>query len=338
MKKMFLVFVTVAYAMSVHSQKVALHSGGTVSIFNGTGALVSAYNQAVSGDTIYLPGGSFSVPAAVNKKLVIYGAGHYPDSSMATGKTIWNGNLSFGLDADQFVLEGLEVTGNITFPYDGVVDNVRISRCNIIGSFTMNGGFTTPSNNLILFNNVLGRNLDLSNAQNVLVANNIIGQGIYVSKGNSFLNNVFLDRSPYGYYEHFTGCDNNLIYNNVFYQHAPYGENGNNNDFRNNLFTHATPGLGTNPTSVNNYFGVAQSAVFVNSSSTSFSYQANYHLKNPSTYTGTDGTEIGIYGGTLYPWKEGALPSNPHIRSHSIAPATSNGLLNVQIEAAAQDN
>ncbi len=338
MKKTLLILATITFGLNVNAQKVALHSGGNVSIFNGTAALVDAYNQSVNGDTIYLPGGGFTAPSSVNKKLTVYGAGHYLDSTQVTGKTFWNGNLSFGVDADQFFIEGVEITGNITFPYNGVVDNVTIARCKINGSVAIEGTFATPSNNLLFYNNVIGQNMNLQNAQNALVNNNIIQKGVYYSKGNSFFNNVFLERSPSGYYEHFAGCDNNLIYNNVFYTYAYYGESGNNNDFRNNLYTTATPGLGTNPTSIGNYFSVSQTAIFVDISSSTFSYTANYHLQSPATYLGTDGTEIGIYGGVYNPYKEGAVPSTPHFQFQNIAPSTSNGLLNVQINAAAQEN
>jgi len=336
MKKTILILATAALGLNINAQKVALHSGGNVSIFNGTTALVDAYNQSVNGDTIYLPGGGFTAPTTINKKLTIYGAGHYVDSTQATGKTFWNGALNFGVDADQFTIEGVEITSGVTFPYNGVVDNVTIAFCKINGTISITGTFATPSNNLLLRNNVIVQNIDFENVQNALVANNIIGQGVYRSKGNSFYNNVFINRSPSGYYEHFAGCDNNLIYNNVFYTVASYGESGNNNDFRNNLFTTATPGLGTNPTSIANYFSVTQSDIFVNVSSTVFSYTADYHLQSPAMYTGTDDSQIGIYGGVYYPYKEGAVPSNPHIQLQNIAPSTTNGLLNVQIKAAAK--
>ena len=337
MKKITLLLSAVAITLCVNAQKVALHSAGSVTIFNGTSALVDAYNQSVNGDTIYLPGGGFTAPGTINKKLTIYGAGHYAESTQATGKTFWNGALNFGADADQFTIEGVEITSSVTFLYNGVVDNVTIARCKINGGISITGTFATPSNNLLLYNNVITQNIEFENAQNVLVANNIIGQGVYRSKGNSFFNNVFINKSSGGYYEHFAGCDNNTIHNNVFYVPSSYGENGNNNDFRNNLYTN-TESLGTNPTSIGNYFNVTQSAIFVNVNSTVFSYTADYHLQSPATYIGTDGSQIGIYGGVYYPYKEGAVPSNPHFQFQSIAPTTNNGLLNVEIKAAAQDN
>lgn len=336
MKKTFLILAVTMFSIVLFAQKVALHSAGTVSVFNGTSALLNAYNQAVSGDTIYLPGGGFTAPSSVNKQLMVYGAGHSIDSTLATGKTFWNGNLNFGIDADNFSIEGVEITGNVTFPANGVVDYVSISRCKINGGINITGSLTTPSNNLLLKNNVITQNIDFENAQNTLVVNNIIDRGVYRSRGNSFFNNIFLGRSNGGYYEHFGDCDNNLIYNNIFYTPASYGESGNNNTFKNNLYT-ASPGLGTNPTVSGNFLNVVSTSIFENVNSTVFSYTDNYHLQNAASYVGTDGTEIGIYGGTFYIYKEGAVPSNPHIRVQEIAPQTTNGMLNVKIKVAAQD-
>jgi len=60
-------------------------------------------------------------------------------------------------------------------------------------------------------------------------------------------------------------------------------------------------------------------------------------LQSPSTYIGTDATECGIYGG-IFPYKEGAVPYNPHIQQKSISSVTDiNGNINVNIKVVAQD-
>jgi hypothetical protein len=75
------------------------------------------------------------------------------------------------------------------------------------------------------------------------------------------------------------------------------------------------------------------------SSSTSFSYSDDYHLKSTSVgvNAGRDGTDIGIYGGA-FPWKEGSLTFNPHYQRINISPTTdNNGNLNVNIKVEAQE-
>jgi hypothetical protein len=57
----------------------------------------------------------------------------------------------------------------------------------------------------------------------------------------------------------------------------------------------------------------------------------------PGNFAGTDGKQVGIYGGS-FPYKEGAVPSPPHVRSKVIASSTDGqGKLNVQITTTAQD-
>jgi hypothetical protein len=51
---------------------------------------------------------------------------------------------------------------------------------------------------------------------------------------------------------------------------------------------------------------------------------------------GTDGTQVGIYGGALG-YKPGAVPSNPHFSSATVAPTTNkDGKLNVNVKVIAQ--
>jgi hypothetical protein len=80
--------------------------------------------------------------------------------------------------------------------------------------------------------------------------------------------------------------------------------------------------------------------IFVNQTGNIYSYMQDYHLKStsPGKNAGTDGMDVGIYGGSS-PFKEGALPVNPHIRFKNVAGSTnSSGTLNIHFKVAAQDN
>jgi hypothetical protein len=96
-----------------------------------------------------------------------------------------------------------------------------------------------------------------------------------------------------------------------------------------------------------NYLGVvnnqitqeATTSTFNNANTPSFSYTNNYHLKTTSNghNAGNDGTDVGLYG-TLIPYKESAVPFNPHISSKTIGTVTTpTGTLNVDIKVSAQD-
>lgn len=340
MKKIKLFLLAVFISVTVNAQKVALHTSTGVQHFIGTTGFTNAYNASSAGDTIYLPGGTFTPPTSIDKKLVILGAGHYNDSTLATGKTFINGNIILKENADEFDIEGVEITGKISFSYDESVNNVVIKRCKVNAGTEVLGGFTNPSQNLSLIGNVLIGAVYLGNAQIVLVSNNILYSGIDATNGNIISNNIFLNMLGNGSYENFRG-DNNTLSNNIIVSCGVYGVTTGSyvgNIFKNNLFTCTVPGFGTTPTLISNYIGVAQTGIFINQTGIAFDYTHNYHLQNPTTYLGSDGTQIGIYGG-IFPYKDGAVPCNPHFQIKSIAPQTNtSGELNIQIQVEAQDN
>lgn len=337
-QKMITLIVAIATTMTINAQTIALHSSTGVQIIKGNTALATAYTAAQNGDTLYLSGHTFIPPGSFDKQLSIFGAGHYVDSTLATGKTFINGNVNLSENSDMFYLEGVEITGNFTISTNHSVNNVIIKRCKINGVIEILGDLSNPSNNLALIGNVLIGAVNLSNAQNVLISNNILQYGLSLTNGNLITNNIFTERLTNGYYENFRG-NNNQISNNIFLLCGSYGVTlGDGNIFTNNLFTCPNPGLGSNPTIIGNYTNILQTNIFVNQTGTTFNYTHDYHLQAPTTYLGTDGTQVGIYGGT-FPYKEGAVPLNPHIQLKNIAPTTdANGDLQIQIQLSAQED
>jgi hypothetical protein len=329
MKKVLLLSLLFAATFTlVAQQKVALQSNGVTTIFGGAAPFVDAYAAAVDGDTIYLPGVTLAVPSEINKKLAIFGAGHYPDSTTATNKTTLSGNLTIKEDADSLFLTGFELTGTITFYTNHQVTNVVISRCKL-NNITFSGTGATPCTNVTIKECVLS-NINFSNATSCMVTNNILTGGITNGSGNAFYNNVFIY-----YVWKFQSITNCFIANNVFTNTSYLFSGCSSNTFSNNIFTN-TPSPGTN-TFVNNYNNVSGS-VMVNQSGGSFSYTHDYHLTTPASYPGTDSTQVGIYGG-IFPYKTAAVPLNPHISSQTIPMATDvNGMLNININVNAQDD
>jgi len=112
-----------------------------------------------------------------------------------------------------------------------------------------------------------------------------------------------------------------------------------NSELNNNLFVESEPfnncggcwGLN------NNIVGQDPSSIFVDFQN------GNYHIQetSPGKTGGKNGTEegaeVGIYGG-LYPWKDGALPPNPHFQLIDVAPKVdAEGNLNVRIKVETQE-
>jgi len=332
---MFLLFSLIVNAQ----QKVALHHTGTTTIFSGSNPLIDAYTAAVTNDTIYLPGGTFAPPANFDKKIAIFGAGHYQSATLATGITFINGNVILKENADNFYIEGIEINGNLTFSENESVNQVVVKRCKINGTLNVLGNLTMPSSNFGLFGSVIIGNIDFANAQNVLISNSIIQGRVFASIGNGFNNSIFLNNYSYYGNEAPLNGNNNLVNNNIFTNaNTGYLIAGNGNVAKNNLCVLASPNFGTLSTVSGNYLGIAQTALFISQSGNSFGYSEDYHLQNTTSYLGVDGSQVGIYGG-LFPFKEGAIPSNPHIESKTIAPQTNAaGELSIQVVVKAQTN
>ena len=83
-----MMFVNTSYA-----QFITLHHEGNSLLFKGSTAFAQAYEASQDGDTLYFSGGTFFPPASLNKELTLFGAGHYQDSTLVTGKTIMSGNF-----------------------------------------------------------------------------------------------------------------------------------------------------------------------------------------------------------------------------------------------------
>jgi hypothetical protein len=336
MKKIIFSFVFVLLAIVTFSQqKVALHHNGTTTIFGGSNPFNDAYTAAVSNDTIYLPGGSLPYPAVIDKSVTIFGAGHYPNVTVATNRTVLNGNLTINENADNLHLEGIELTGGLFFSNNHKVDGVVIKRCRV-NSITYSGGGTTPCINNTIRECVINGHIDFSNAKSLLFSNNIIGS--YIANGSELgiSNNIFLAS---GGIIIFNSISNSSISNNIVFQQSMGYYFQNNcilNTFSNNIITGITPAESN--TFVNNHNSIVIAGLFVNQTGNIFDYTHDYHLVIPATYLGTDGNQVGIYGG-LFPYKDSALPVNPNIVSKTVAPQTNaSGELNFQIQVKAQNN
>ncbi|MFZ4057075.1 MAG: hypothetical protein ACOYKE_03005 [Ferruginibacter sp.] len=328
--RMLYVVILSLFAMQIEAQKVVmLHkANGLQQAFYSNQPLLDAYTAAGNEDTIYLPGGSFVAPD-FNKRLTIYGAGHYPDSTGVTGKTIIANGFTIGSAADSFHLEGVECNADIYI--EGNVNYLNFKRNNL-GSVSYS---TAPvSSYSRMEGNVIRGALNFTHATNVLLVNNIIaGQVILAKNGDVIRNNVFLTEYP------INSCSYALFENNIFLGTITSFLSTYTNDynvFSNNVFT-MTPTWLLNQ-NYSNYTNVAAANLLVNQTGTSFSYLHNYHLQNAGSYLGVDAIQCGIYGG-FFGYKEGAVPTNPHIRQKTIANTTNAiGELNVNITVAAQNN
>lgn len=279
---------------------------------------------------------------SIDKEVHIIGAGYRVDSSQATSRTDLDGNIYLITGADSSSFEGFYLSGGIGLGYlntnlrlvndlsfvrvnvggidltsyyfqwlwNGQSSNCLISEC-VVRNYLRGYGYRGLRVEKTIFTNC---NLDpLQSCTETLFLNNVFLLGSNPSIGNNdsscvFKNNVFIGQSP--------------IYESVYFS----------NSYEYSLSNTAI----SLPLQTNSYENVSN--IFVNQVCGNSFESQDFHLQNPSSYPGTDGTQVGIYG-TGLPFKDGAFPSNPHIAYKSIAPGTdSDGNLQINMIVTSQDH
>jgi hypothetical protein len=348
MKKLILFVLVLLLVSPVFAQTlIAVQNGSTPKFYS---ILQDALTAAQNKDTLYIPGGSYSLTnrlITIDKELHLIGAGHYQDSTIV-GITQLNATIQLETGANNSSFEGFYLNGSFscgTSSTDEDVDNINIARCKF-GSISL----SKSSTNWIIRENVItgvisgtsqGFSSSGSWAMNNLFSNNLCFNRILgFGPNNKFENNLFYWSSSTGTSDYIDGC---IFRNNIFpYTFFSYEDISGVSSciFENNIFYSSCCPIGIGNSCNNNLYSQNSANTFVNQSGTTFDYKQDYHLKSdsPGKNAGKDGTDIGIYGGT-FPWKEGSVPSNPHFKSVKISPKTDNlGNLNVRINVAAQDN
>ncbi|HSK11826.1 MAG TPA: hypothetical protein VK907_01370 [Phnomibacter sp.] len=336
MKRFVLCSVVFFFWVPVFSQNaVILQHAGNPTPFYGSNGYLQAYDAAVHGDTIYLPGGFFQPPSPVNKRIAVIGAGHHPDTTSATLPTVLVSGFSISEEADSCFLSGFRVNGGITFDHSASINGFTFSRLYVDGPINSSGGANSHHygniSECIIVGEISGPRFLLCN-----VVNNIILYRINEMVNSMIANNIFLSAyNYYGIYRSLYGLSECVVRNNIFYYGLGDLPGCINNQFIKNIFANDPPT--TNNSFSANYNNEHTTNLFVSYDGSAYSYGFDLHLKLPANYPGTDNTQVGLYG-SAKPWKEGSVPLNPHIISKNISEnSDANGVIQVQLKVAAQD-
>ncbi len=319
---------------------IAVQNGGEPKFYT---ELDLAITNAQNGDTVYLPGGTFSLTVTIDKRLHIIGVGFNPDSKV-TLPTILNGNFSLISGASSGSLTGVRCISAIRFTES--ITNYTVERVKSPGiNFDQN-----ESSYNIFKESIIGYIHNGNNTKYNMYLNNIIeGQiGNLADNGTSeyctYKNNLFLYRGFHDSNTWYTSTSiinvsNSLFENNIimgdsilFWNGYVHTFNNSSNTFNNNIFVDNFIPSDSYPC-YKNLVKQTPNSIFVNEAG------KDYHLQSssPGKNAGKDGTDIGIYGGA-FPWKEGSIPFNPHFQQVQVSPKTdANGNLNVNIKVAAQE-
>ncbi|MCL1933988.1 MAG: hypothetical protein FWF53_09295 [Candidatus Azobacteroides sp.] len=299
-------------------QKFTIQNGTKMVFYDD---LETAVQQAASGDTIYLPGGLFQLQSEliINKKLAIFGTGWDTGTMGGISITQIQNDIRFAEGSSGSLLTGCNISGNINF--ESNLQNITILRNRISGNINFTSG-----KQMVVSENWVASSIGIyGDTSDECQINNNYSRSIINFSNSRIYNNVT------EFATNLYGCtvENNFIMNesdadisscsNCYF---------NNNAFEGNI----TFPVGTNIGN-NNLMDQSMADTF---NGTEQPKDLEIQDSSPCKNAGTDGTDIGIYGG-INPWKPDELPFNPHIIQVVIpTQADKDGNLKVNISVAAQ--
>lgn len=333
MKKVLFILAAILLAITHLNAQTTLMAtlshGDSISTYYGAGALVSAYNASEAGDVITLSSGQFNA-TNITKNIIIRGAGY--DSDAVTGRqpTIILGDFTIGGEVET-TIEG--IFHNSMIYYGGSNAKISFIKCRL-NKIEENYSSSKDYNNFTLLNCYVVGSMRLNgtswgNSYNSAVCINCV---MYHPWCHDRIN-VFEFRNCYLFYSKDLWQSNNFRIIN--------------SNFTNCFINTDIEGFQLPASNIASYcvgFSPETFSLLPNSNNTvidntnifeSFSATcqdgATYKLTNEAKtqYIGSDGKEIGIYGGML-PFSP--IPSNPQITKFNVAEkSTADGKLSIDI-------
>lgn len=300
------------------------HGENTVTAFYGASALEKAHDAAQSGDIITLSAGAFNA-VEITKAVKIYGAGYEMDAEHNRYRTALQGTTYIKLPSSEsgFLMEGI-YTDDYVYVRD-TLSQATFSRCRF---YVLEFSNETKSVNCMIDRCRFSGGLYPQNAENMLVRNSVLYHVGSISEESTMLVNncVIYSVSAIAQYRNciINGPNTNA---GCSYYNCVYSTNwGRPNGNVSNAYTSSHWALNEDL------------HLFADSDMRQIEYDdnCNYVLNEQAAakYIGTDGTQVGIYGGAT-PFT--SVTSLPQIVSKQIATETStDGKLSVKITVEAQ--
>ncbi len=320
-KGLFLTLLSVVlFSLRVSAQSsllATLNHEGTISTYYGASALQQAYNAATHGDVITLSSGSF-LGMDIKKAITLRGAGMQMDTVSHTEPTVITNN--FDIDISDTVSHRLTIEGiynNQTINV-GTLKNAMFLKCRFY-EFTYPNQSTSKMIDLNFIHCRIASYFSLTNGSAAFT--NCVINKIYQSNSSPVsLTNCYTKASPDLSNSEFKNCIIDRI-----------NTSGNSSSvYYNNLFIHSN-GYGLNSPN-NTNIEIVYTDERVKSLIGDYSDDKDYVLTDVirALIKGTDGTEVGIHGGSL-PYDP--TPTNPQITKFNVAAkSTADGKLSVDIE------
>lgn len=327
MKRNVLFAVAFFATLSANAQSIAAVSPSNATTMYQT--LDDAVTEADNGSVIYLPGGGFQISdkTKITKKYTIMGVSHRADTDNADGATVIAGNLNFEKGSDGSSVVGAFISGTINVGTStDSVRNITVRFCNV-GSFSVKHSQSSG----LYINQCYIRGTSYFDNCNVRLENNILHSARCIS-GGTIRNNIITSYYSSGYnYYGLTDVNNSIITNNIFLSKS---HSGNNCTILNNG---TVPSYSIGEECLKLEDGQSWDGIFKKNKGVNIN--SDYHFAQGVTWgkgAGTDGKDIGIYGGSGFMDKDGAYAPIPRIVSKEVAEHTDgSGMLTVKVKVKA---
>ncbi len=364
MKKLFSILVLALSCSALFAQQTAvalLNHEGTISTFYGADALTQAHKAAVHGDVITLSGGAFTAPSSWTKAVTLRGAGCHEGADNSREVTSIGNYFKFAIPVEietTMTIEGINFKSEFSFSTN--VKNTTFLKC-YFASYISNVCCNTNFYNCIL--NGLSFSASATNLADVNLFNCYVNDpnnsSSYVSA--NFTNCVVRFAGGSSYYTSIWSVNYAIYTNCIFCANMyPYYNNQKPSDFNIPATCTATNCLSCycaykNATetedaiydynifdemgnTTNKYLEEGKplnetiTSVFKTYNGTDgFSFNEFYELTDEAKamYIGSDGTQIGLYGGMGFD----LVPSTLQITKCEVSPrSTKDGKISVSIE------
>lgn len=306
--------------------------------------IAAAITAAAAGDTIYIHGSETNYGNInVDKRLVFIGPGHNPQKDNAVKASIGTITLSQIFVASGSVFLGLEISYIYAVNPSSSTNNITIERCNVNQINGNVASSTSVPTGWVIENNIIG-NVTIDSyvgatPHQFIINNNIItshigyGHTCFI-RNNTYINGITNAGNA------FQSIKESVIENNIFFGTKPEGAD--KSTFNNNLTYGANPVVlpyGTNygTANINNADPLFTNFPLAGTSTYLYDYDLTLQAASPAKSAGTDGTDLGVYGGTGF--TESGEPAIPQvqefvIKNGVVAPG---GKLNITIKAEAKN-
>lgn len=321
-----------SYAQDV--QMATLQHEDELSTYYGVNAFIEAMDKAEHGDVINLSSGIFNSPY-ITKAVKIYGAGYSQNSATNQYETKMANDMYVDINdgAKGLLIEGLYTRW---LSFKNTINNATVSRCMIDGYL----GIDNAKNCLVEKCRIKDCFYAGNHSENVILDNSVVS---YI-ESNDYDATFMIRHCIIGWLVHDTkyahGLRSASISNSVIFS----GGSTNTIQYENCVLHYE---LSSNIKHVGCHWVSNPLTLFENLPTFSYEQQESYRLPMDNDFilnkkeielnkiVSSDGTEIGIHGGTS-PFT--SIPSNPQIVSKEIATETDEeGKLAVKIKVEAQN-